>query len=72
MRFERHEQDDLLAERFLCLRARFEELCAQTLDEHESVIEKSSPVVEPARYNTAAAEEKVRFVVAGTGFKRSR
>ncbi len=61
----------LLAERFLCLSARFEELRAQTLDEHDSVVEKSSPAVERTR-NTAAAEEKVRFVVAGTGFKRCR
>ena len=62
----------LRVERFLCLSARFEELRAQTLDEHEGVVEQSSPVVERMRYNTAAAEENVRFVVAGTCFKRCR
>jgi len=62
----------LLAERFLCLGARFEELRAQDLDELEGVIEQFSPVVERTRNNSAAAEEKVPFVVVGTCFKRCR
>jgi hypothetical protein len=64
----------LLAERFLCLGARFEELRAQALDELEGVIEQFSPVVERTRYNprAAAAEEKVRFVVVDAGIKRCR
>jgi hypothetical protein len=62
----------LLAECFLCLSARFEELRTQILDELEGVVELSSPMIERTRYNTAAAEEKVRFVVSGTGFKGSR
>ncbi len=64
----------LLAELFLCLGARFEELRAQTLDELVGVIEHISPVarVERPRYNSAAAEKKVVFVVAGTGVKHSR
>jgi hypothetical protein len=62
----------LLAERFLCLGALFEELRAQALNELEGVIEQVSPVVERPRYYSAAAEEKVPFVVVGTGFKRCR
>ena len=62
----------LLAERFLCLGARFEELRAQTLDELEGVVEQFSPVVERTRYNPAAAEKQVPFGVVGTGFKRCR
>jgi hypothetical protein len=53
-----------LAERFLCLGARFEELRAQTLDEILGVVEHLTPVVELPRYNSAAAEKKVVFVVA--------
>jgi hypothetical protein len=41
----------LLAGRFLCLSAWFEELRAQTFDELEGVIEQSSPVVERTKYN---------------------
>jgi len=62
----------LLAERFLCLGARFEELRAETLDELEGVVEQFSPVVERTRYNPAAAEKQVPFGVVGTGFKRCR
>ncbi len=64
----------LLAWRFLllvycclCLGARFEELCVQTLKELEGVIEQISPVVERPRYDS---EEKNLLVVAGIGFKR--
>jgi hypothetical protein len=62
----------LLTECFLCLCTRFEELRAQTLDEFEGVVEQSSPMVERTRYNPAAAEEKVRFVVVDAGIKRCR
>ncbi len=62
----------LLAERFQCLRARFEELRAQTLDELEGVVEKFSPVVERTLYNAAAAEKQAPFGAVGTGFKRCR
>jgi hypothetical protein len=62
----------LLAERFLCLGARSEELSAQTLDKLEGVIEHISPVVERPRYNSAAAEKKIVFVFASSGFKRCR
>jgi hypothetical protein len=59
----------LLTECFLCLRTRFEELRAQILDEFEGVVEQSSPMVERTRYNPAAAEEKVRFVVVDAGIR---
>ncbi len=41
-------------------------------DEPEGVVEQFSPVVERTRYNTAPTEEKVPFVVVGTGFKHCR
>ena len=62
----------LLAERFLCLSARFEELRAQAVDELEGVLEQILPVVERPGHNSAAAEEKILVVVAGTSFKGCR
>jgi hypothetical protein len=54
--FSRH----LLFESFLCLFARFEELCAQAFNELqvEGVIEQISSVVERLRYDHATAEKK--------------
>jgi hypothetical protein len=55
-----------LGERFLCLDARFEELRAQTVDEHGGFCEQRScqrfPVHERLRHQSAAAEAgKARF-----------
>jgi hypothetical protein len=46
----------LLAERFLCLGARFEELRAQALDELEGVVEQPFPVLKRTRKHSSTSK----------------